>query len=105
MSSRFQGKTSFGFKGIKLIEKKIEVVNRLGLHARPAALVVQKASKFKAEIRLIKDEYEVNAKSIMSVMMLAAEMGSFLTIKAWGEDEATAVEEIAKLFEEKFGEE
>ena len=105
MSGRFQGKTSFGFKDIKLIEKKIEVVNRLGLHARPAALVVQKASKFKAEIRLIKDEYEVNAKSIMSVMMLAAEMGSFLTIKAWGEDESTAVEEIAKIFEEKFGEE
>jgi len=88
-----------------LIEKKIQVINRLGLHARPAALVVQKASKFKSEIRLIKDEDEVNAKSIMSVMMLAAEMGSFISIKAWGEDEAIAVEEIAKLFEEKFGEE
>jgi phosphocarrier protein HPr len=87
-----------------LIEKKIEVINRLGLHARPAALVVQKASKFKSEIRLVKDEFEVNAKSIMSVMMLAAEMGSFITIKAWGEDEAQAVEEMVKLFEEKFGE-
>ena len=79
-------------------------MNRLGLHARPAALVVQKASKFKSEIRLIRDQYEVNAKSIMSVMMLAAEMGSYIYIKAWGEDEASAVEEIARLFQEKFGE-
>ncbi|MDH4222060.1 MAG: HPr family phosphocarrier protein [candidate division Zixibacteria bacterium] len=88
-----------------MIEKKIQVVNRLGLHARPAAMVVQKASRFKSEIRLVKDEFEVNAKSIMSVMMLAAEKGSFIIIKAWGEDESVAVEEIAKLFEGKFGEE
>jgi phosphocarrier protein len=87
-----------------LTEKKIQVINRLGLHARPAALLVQKASRFQSEIRLVKDEYELNAKSIMSVMMLAAEMGSFITIKAWGEDEVQAVEEIARLFEEKFGE-
>ena len=87
-----------------MTEKKIQVINRLGLHARPAALLVQKASKFQSEIRLVKDEYELNAKSIMSVMMLAAEMGSFITIKAWGEDEVQAVEELAKLFEEKFGE-
>ncbi|MCJ7458122.1 MAG: HPr family phosphocarrier protein [candidate division Zixibacteria bacterium] len=87
-----------------MTEKKIQVINRLGLHARPAALLVQKASRFQSEIRLVKDEYELNAKSIMSVMMLAAEMGSFITIKAWGEDEAQAVEEIAKLFLEKFGE-
>lgn len=87
-----------------MTEKKIQVINRLGLHARPAALLVQKASRFQSEIRLLKEEYELNAKSIMSVMMLAAEMGSFITIKAWGEDEAKAVEELAKLFEEKFGE-
>lgn len=87
-----------------MIERKIEVINRLGLHARPAALVVQKASKFKSEIRLVKESYEVNAKSILSVMMLAAELGSFITIKAWGEDEEQAVNEIVKLFEEKFGE-
>jgi len=87
-----------------LTEKKIQVINRLGLHARPAALLVQKASRFQSEIRLVKDEYELNAKSIMSVMMLAAEMGSFITIKAWGEDEVQAVEEIARLFQEKFGE-
>ena len=87
-----------------MIEKKIQVINRLGIHARPAAMVVQVASKFKSEIRLVKDEYEVKAKSIMSVMMLAAEKGSFIIIKSWGEDEAVSVEEIVKLFEEKFGE-
>lgn len=87
-----------------MTEREIQVINRLGLHARPAAMVVQRAGKFKSEIRLVKDNYEVNAKSIMSVMMLAAEMGSFIIIRAWGEDEAMAVEEVAKLFQEKFGE-
>ncbi|KPL05549.1 MAG: phosphocarrier protein HPr [candidate division Zixibacteria bacterium SM1_73] len=88
-----------------MVERKVEVINRLGLHARPAALLVQKASKFKCEIKLQKENLEVNAKSILSVMALAAEVGSFVIIKAEGEDEAVAVEELAKLFEEKFGEE
>ena len=88
-----------------LVERKIQVVNKLGLHARPAAMLVQKASKFKSEIKLQKEDIEVNAKSILSVMMLAAEVGSFLIIKAEGEDEEQAVEAITKLFEEKFGEE
>jgi len=88
-----------------LVERKIEVTNRLGLHARPAALLVQKATKFKSEIKLQKDDLEVNAKSILSVMALAAEVGSFVIIKAEGEDEAFALEELSKLFEEKFGEE
>jgi len=88
-----------------LVEKKVEVINKLGLHVRPAAMLVQKASKFRSEIRLQKDDLEVNAKSILSVMALAAQMGSFVIIKAEGEDEAFAVEELAKLFEERFGEE
>ena len=88
-----------------MVERKVEVTNRLGLHARPAAMLVQKANKFKSEINLQKEDLEVNAKSILSVMALAAEMGSFVIIKAEGEDEAIAVEELAKLFEEKFGEE
>ena len=88
-----------------MVERKVEVINKLGLHVRPAAMLVQKASKFKSEIRLQKDDLEVNAKSILSVMALAAQMGSFVIIKAEGEDEALAVEELAKLFEEKFGEE
>jgi phosphocarrier protein HPr len=88
-----------------LVERKVEVTNKLGLHARPAALLVQKAAKFKSEIKLQKDNLEVNAKSILSVMALAAEVGSFVIIRAEGEDEAKAVEELANLFEEKFGEE
>jgi phosphocarrier protein HPr len=88
-----------------LVERKVEVTNRLGLHARPAALLVQKATKFKSEIKLQKEDLEVNAKSILSVMALAAEVGSFVIIKAEGEDEAVALEELTKLFEEKFGEE
>jgi len=88
-----------------LVERKIEVINKLGLHARPAAMLVQNASKFKSEIKLQKEDIEINAKSILSVMMLAAEVGSFVTIKAEGEDEEEAVEAIAGLFEEKFGEE
>jgi len=88
-----------------LIEKEITVINKLGLHARPSAMVVQTASKFKSEIKLKKADLEINAKSIIGVMMLAAEIGSKIVILAQGEDEAQAVEALAKLFEDKFGEE
>ena len=87
-----------------MFEKKIQITNRLGLHARPAVLVVQLANKFKSEIKLEKEGVEVNAKSIMGVMMLAAEKGSFLLIKAEGEDEKEATEKLAELFDSKFGE-
>ena len=88
-----------------MVEKKVEVSNRLGVHARPAAMVVQKANRFKSEITLQKEDLEVNGKSILSVMALAAEVGSIVTIRAEGEDEALAVKELARFFEEKFGEE
>ncbi|MGB7060764.1 MAG: HPr family phosphocarrier protein [Candidatus Zixiibacteriota bacterium] len=88
-----------------MVEREIQVTNKLGLHARPAAMLVQTASKFRSEIRLKKDDVEANAKSILSVMMLAAEMGSSVLIKAEGEDEQQAVETLVKMFEEKFGEE
>lgn len=88
-----------------MVERKIEVINKLGLHARPAAMLVQTASKFKCEIRLRKEEVEANAKSILGVMMLAAEVGSSVTVWAQGEDEQQATDAIVKLFEEKFGEE
>ena len=88
-----------------MIEKEIEVVNKLGLHARPAAMLVQTASKFKSEIKLSKGDVEANAKSILGVMMLAAEIGSIVKVKADGEDENQAAEAIAKLFADKFGEE
>ena len=86
-------------------EKAVKIGNRNGLHARPAAQLVKIASKFTSDIYLGKDGMEVNAKSIMGVMMLAAEVGSTLTVKAEGPDEAEAVESIVELIENNFGEE
>ena len=85
-------------------EKKIQITNKLGLHARPAAMLVSAASKFKSEIFAIKDGLEVNCTSIMGIMMLAAETGSWITLKAEGPDEKQAIETLAKMFKEKFGE-
>ena len=80
------------------------VTNPLGVHARPSAMIVQTASKFKSEISLIKDGNLVNAKSMLGVMTLAAEMGSQVIIRAEGSDEENAVEAIYKIFEMRFGE-
>lgn len=87
-----------------MVEKEIVVKNKLGLHARPSALFVRNASKFKSDITLIKDGVEVNGKSIMGLMMLAAEMGSKITIRADGEDEEKALDALVTLFENKFDE-
>ena len=84
--------------------KEITITNRLGLHARPAALVVKAAGKFEAEMYLIKDGTRINAKSIMGVMMLAAEFDSALTIEAEGPDADLAVEAVAAVFAANFGE-
>ena len=70
-----------------MTEKQVEIVNRAGIHTRPASLIVKTAAKFKSEIYIGKDGYEVNAKSIIGVMTLAAAKGSFLLIKATGTDE------------------
>jgi phosphocarrier protein HPr len=88
-----------------MTEKIITVQNTLGLHARPAAMVVSEANRFRSEIHLTKDGLDVNAKSIMGVMMLAAEMGSQILIAAEGEDEQLAVEALVVLFASKFDEE
>ncbi|OGC94326.1 MAG: phosphocarrier protein HPr [candidate division Zixibacteria bacterium RBG_16_53_22] len=88
-----------------MVEREVAIVNRLGLHARPAAQLVQKASKFESEIKLKRQNLEVNAKSIMGVMMLAAEMGSKILIIAEGPDEREAVEALAQVVQGKFGEE
>ena len=85
-------------------ERKIQILNRLGLHARPAAMLVSKATKFKSRILAIKDEMEVDCKSILGVMMLAAQVGSWVILRVDGPDEEEALVEISKLFEEKFGE-
>ncbi len=88
-----------------MVTLETTIVNRLGLHARPAAQLVQKASKYESEIKLKRFNLEVNAKSIMGVMMLAAEMGSKITIIAEGPDEKDAAEAIVQVIQSKFGEE
>ncbi len=88
-----------------MVELEITILNKLGLHARPAAQLVQRASKFKSEIKLKRHNLEVNAKSIMGVMMLAAELGSKITIIAEGPDEKEAAEAVAQVIQSKFGEE
>jgi phosphocarrier protein HPr len=87
------------------LEKTVEIVNRLGLHARASAKLVTLASKFAADVRLKKDGREVSAKSIMGVMMLAAAKGSHVTLVAEGEDAGEAIEALAQLIAERFGEE
>lgn len=85
--------------------KEVEIRNKLGLHARPASLVVKLAGKFESEIQLIKEDTEINAKSILGVMMLAAGPGQRVTITADGSDEIEAVDALASLIESGFGEE
>ena len=83
-------------------ERQATVKNRLGLHARPAALLVQATSRYVCEITLVKEGLEVSGKSIMGVMMLAAEEGSTILVRAEGEDEDEAVAETVKVIERKF---
>jgi phosphocarrier protein len=85
-------------------EKQVTVTNPLGVHARPAAMIVQTATKFKSEVSLTKEGREVNGKSMLGVMTLAAEMGSVITIRADGPDEVKAIEAIVRVFEIRFGE-
>ena len=87
-----------------MVERTVTITNKNGLHARPAAEIVKTAAKFKSEITLIRDDLEVNGKSIMGVMMLAAEYGSQLLVRADGPDEEAALAALATLIEGKFGE-
>ena len=87
-----------------MVERTVQILNKNGLHARPAAEVVKIAAKFSSEITLSRDDLEVNGKSIMGVMMLAAEFGSTLTLRANGPDEDQAVSAIADVIASKFGE-
>ncbi|MBR4681836.1 MAG: HPr family phosphocarrier protein [Elusimicrobiaceae bacterium] len=88
-----------------MIEQNLTIINQLGLHARPAALIAQTAGNFTSSIHLAKDNVRVDAKSIMGVMMLAAEHGSSLHLTVEGPDEKEAAAAIAQLFENKFNEE
>lgn len=87
-----------------MMERTVEIVNKNGLHARPAAEIVKLSSRFQAEITMVRDDLEVNGKSIMGVMMLAAEFGSTLLVRANGPDAEQAVNAIADLVAAKFGE-
>lgn len=80
-----------------VVEKKMTIRHKQGLHARPAALFVQIANKFESNISVKKGAQEVNGKSIMGILMLAAETGSQICIKAEGQDAKKAVEELEKL--------
>jgi phosphocarrier protein len=86
-------------------EKTVTIKNKLGLHARPAALMVQTASRFKAKVKIMKDDQEVDGKSIMGLMTLAASTGSGLKFVIEGEDEAAAIAALSQLVENGFGEE
>ncbi len=87
-----------------MAERNVTIVNKHGLHARPAAEIVKAAAKFASDIVIVRDDLEVNGKSIMGVMMLAAECGATLTLRATGPDESAAVDAIASLITSKFGE-
>ena len=87
-----------------MVERRVTVVNAHGIHARPAAEIVKMAAKFSCEIKLEKDGLEVNGKSIMGVMMLAAECGSEVIIRAEGDDADAAIIALADLIAAKFGE-
>ena len=86
------------------VKKEIEIVNRLGMHARPAARLVQLTSRFSSDIIFKRNSDEVNGKSIMGVLMLAAPYGTIITVIARGDDAEAAVNEIEELFRSKFGE-
>jgi phosphocarrier protein len=85
-------------------ERTVRIVNKAGLHARPAAEIVKLATRYRADITVVREELEVNGKSIMGVMMLAAECGSTLQLKAEGPDAKEALDALANLIESKFGE-
>ncbi|MDE3152554.1 MAG: HPr family phosphocarrier protein [Gemmatimonadota bacterium] len=85
-------------------ERTVTIVNKVGLHARPAAQIVKLASGFRSEITLSRDGLEVNGKSIMGVMMLAAACGAQLLVRADGPDADQALDAIAQLVADGFGE-
>ena len=87
-----------------MLEQELMVSNRLGLHARATAKLVQVLSAFRANATLVAKGREVNAKSIMGVMLLAAAQGTPVTVRVDGEDEAAALEAVAALFERRFDE-
>ncbi len=89
----------------QFFEQTIKITNKLGIHARPAALFVKEAGKYNSEVLVLKNGQEVNGKSIMGIMMLAVECGSEIIIKARGPDSEQAVKALVNLVRSKFKEE
>lgn len=87
-----------------MLEQEYTIVNKLGLHARASALFVKTASRFASEIKIEREGVEVNGKSIMGIMMLAAAKGSFIRVKTEGSDEAEAMDTLGELIRNGFGE-
>lgn len=87
-----------------MITKKISVLNKLGIHARPAAQFVRVASRFNSDVTVEKDDESVDGKSIMGLMMLAVGWGAEITVTVEGNDEAAAMEALEQLVQSKFGE-
>lgn len=87
-----------------MVVREVTVTNRAGLHTRPASMIVRTASKYQSDFYIQKDSYEINGKSIIGVMTLAAEQGATLTLTFEGEDEEEAAAAVAELFENGFGE-
>ncbi len=87
-----------------MITKKLTVLNKLGIHARPAAQFVRAASRFKADVTVVKDDESVDGKSIMGLMMLAVGCGAVITVSVDGPDEQESMEAIESLLASKFGE-
>lgn len=88
-----------------MVEKEVTIQNRAGIHARPAAMIVQTASKYTSTIYLSREDEKINAKSIMGIITLGAGYQAVLTVSAEGTDEAEAVDAIVGLFENRFEEE
>ena len=86
-------------------QRDVEIVNKLGLHARPSAKLTQLASDFKSDVFMTRNGRRINAKSIMGVMMLAAAQGSSVTLETEGEDEQEAMDALTELITSGFGEE
>ena len=87
-----------------MLEQEYVIVNKLGLHARASALLVKTASRFTSEIKIAREGVEVNGKSIMGIMMLAAGKGTVITVSVVGDDEAAAMVTLGDLIKDGFGE-
>ncbi len=88
-----------------MVSKPATIINKLGLHARPCAQLVSVATRFESEVYFVKSGLRVNGKSIMGVMVLAAEKGTVITVEAQGPDEEAAVEALVEIIDSGFGEE